>query len=184
MDQKEKKLMNIILALFMEKGPKFRIEDVAKQMKISKKTIYKDYGNKEELILLVVKAIFEGIERQLQIIIDSDDLNPVEKLIKLTCTFPDAKDIDYHDAMLLADDFPRAYEVFYQYIEGNWSKSKMLFDEAVDQGLIRAVDYDLYRNVTMGITKQVLASEEPDKEKQLEASIRLVFDGIRTLEGV
>ncbi len=179
MNKKEKELTNIVLALFLEQGPKFRVEDVANKMKISKKTIYKDYGNKEDLIMLVVKAIFDGIEKKLQVIINSQEYDTLEKLIRLTCAFPDAKDIDYHDAMLLADDFPKAYEVFYRYIEENQSKSKKLFNEAVEQRLIQNVDYELYRNITIGITKQVLAGSETDKEKQLDECIRLLFNGLR-----
>lgn len=67
MDGREKKLVDIVLALFMDIGAKFKMEDVASRMGISKKTIYKEYGNKEDLIILVVRAIFESIERQLGI---------------------------------------------------------------------------------------------------------------------
>lgn len=44
-------MVDTVLMLFMKEGAKFKIEDVAIRMKISKKTIYKDYGNKEDLII-------------------------------------------------------------------------------------------------------------------------------------
>ena len=63
MNTRDKEMVNIVIDLFAEKGSKFKMDDVASAMKISKKTIYAEYGNKEALIILVVKAVFEGIER-------------------------------------------------------------------------------------------------------------------------
>jgi AcrR family transcriptional regulator len=174
----EKKIIDIVLRLFMEQGPKFKMEDVASEMKISKKTIYKDFGNKEDLVMMVVKAIFEGIERQIGKILSNDEYNSVEKLIHLTCAFPDTKDVDYHQAMLLKDAFPKPYDKFMHYIEDNWKMSKELFDQCIKEGLIRECDHDVFRIVILGVTKQVLSMENVDQEELLEKSVRLVFDGL------
>ena len=135
MNERDKQIVDVVLMLFSDKCPKFRMEDVASEMKISKRTIYEDYGNKENLIDLVIDAIFESIENQLKKILESNDYNTLEKLIHLTCAFPDVKDIDYHKAMMMKDDFPKPYERFMHYIEDNWKLSKELFDKAVSSGI-------------------------------------------------
>lgn len=177
MNPKDKKIVDIVLDLFMTQGAKFKMEDVAAAMKISKKTIYKDYGNKEDLIVLVVKAIFEGIEKKLRKIMDSIELDTLEKLIQITCAVPDAKDVDYHKALLLKEDFPRPYSMFISYIEDNWILSKRLFEQCISEGRIKPMDHDLFRLIILGITKQVLSLKDGDQEKILDKCVRQVFDG-------
>lgn len=179
MNTKDKQIIDIVLELFIEKGSKFRMEDVASAMKISKRTIYEEYGNKENLITLVVNAIFESIENQLKKILESNEYNTLEKLIHLTCAFPDVKDIDYHKAIMMKEDFPKPYNMFMHYIEDNWEISKKLFDQCIQEGLIKPSDHALFRIVILGITKQVLSMNDVDQEELLEKSVRMVFDGLK-----
>ena len=53
MDLKETILEGTI-GIFNEKGLKFTMDDIAESLKISKKTIYKVFQNKEELFLAMV----------------------------------------------------------------------------------------------------------------------------------
>jgi len=178
MNVRDKKIIDTVLALFMEFGDKFKMEDVAYRMGISKKTIYKEYGNKEDLIILVVHAIFESIEEQLQKVLESNEYDTLEKLIHLSCTFPDTKLVDYHKALMLKDDFPKPYAMFISYIENNWTLSKQLFDQCIREELIKPIDHDLFRIMILGITKQVLGMNEVDQEELLERCVRRLFEGL------
>ena len=180
MDSKDKEIANVVLELFGEKGPKFKMDDVAKAMKISKKTIYADYGNKENLIILVVKAIFEGIEKKLERIIASDKYTTLEKLILITCAFPDVKDIDYNKAILMKEDFPKPYEMFIHYIEDNWNMSRKLYYQCIDEGYLKPVEHDIYRIIVLGVTKQVLSMDGINKEEMLDKCVRQIVEGFET----
>jgi AcrR family transcriptional regulator len=178
MDQKDKLIVDVVLDLFSAHGSTFNMDDVAKALKISKKTIYKEYGSKENLILLAVKSVFEGIEHQLQAILAHTEWNSAEKLIRITCAFPDERDIDYHRAFILKKESPKAYAFFIHYIEDNWQVSKRLFEQAIAEGLIKNIDHSLFRIIMLGITKQVLDVEEDNKEELLEKCVRQVFEGL------
>jgi AcrR family transcriptional regulator len=178
MDQKDKLIVDVVLDLFSAHGSTFNMDDVAKALKISKKTIYKEYGSKENLIFLVVKSVFEGIEHQLQAILANTEWNSAEKLIRITCAFPDERDIDYHRALILKKESPKAYALFIHYIEDNWQVSKRLFEQAIEEGLIKNIDHSLFRIIMLGITKQVLDVEEDNKEELLEKCVRQVFEGL------
>jgi len=130
------------------------------------------------LIMMVVKAIIEGIDHRLHAIMETDEYNTLEKLILITCAFPDAKDIDYHKAMFIRDEFPKQYDMFLHYIEDNWSVSKALFNQCIQEGYIRSVDHDVFKVIILGITKQVLSMDDTDQELLLEKSVRMVFDGL------
>jgi len=178
MDERSKKLIDTVLELFMDQGAKFKMIDVANRLGMSKKTIYKEYGNKEDLIILVVRAIFESIEQQLQIVLNSKEYDTLEKLIHLSCTFPDTKFVDYHKALMLKEDFPKPYAIFINYIEDNWTLSKQLFDQCIQEKLIKPIEHDLFRTMMLGITKQVLIMEDIDQEVLLEKCVRQLFDGL------
>jgi len=177
LDSRDKEIVNVVLELFAERGPKFKMDDVAKAMKISKKTIYKDYGSKENLIMLVVKAIFEGIEKKLEKTIASDKYSTLEKLILITCAFPDVKDIDYHKAMLMKEDFPMAYNMFISYIEDNWNMSKKLYKQCVDEGYLKPVEHEIFRIIVLGVTKQILGMDTDSKEQLLDKCVRQIIQG-------
>jgi AcrR family transcriptional regulator len=176
-DQK-KQLIDIVLNLFQEQGANFKMDDVAKAMKISKKTIYKEYGNKETLIIFIVKAIFKGIEHKLSIIMEDDSYNTLEKLIHVNCAFPDVKEIDYHKALMLKNDFREPYDMFIHYIEDNWDLNRQLFTQAIQEGYIKPIDFDVYKMIMLGITKYVLESAFDDQEIVLERCVRQVFEGL------
>lgn len=177
MNSREKKIVDTVLELFTEKGPKFKMEDVAFAMKMSKKTIYKDFGNKEDLIILIVKAIFEGIEKQLEKIIKSDKYDTLEKLIRITCAYPDVADVDYHKAIMLKNDFPKPYKMFISYIEDNWKFNKQLFNQCIEEGVLKPIDHEVYRIIVLGVTKQVLWMDDVNQEELLVKCVRQVIEG-------
>ncbi len=176
MDQK-KILIKTVLDLFEAEGSGFTMDQVAKKMKISKKTIYKEYGNKEDLLMLIVEAIFKGIEDKLLAIGENTEYNSLEKLVKVTCAFPDVKDIDYHKAIMMKSDFTRPYERFIHYIEDNWSFTHELFDKCIEEGYLQKFDFQVFRLIILGITKQVLDSDFPNPEVMLETCIKQTFKG-------
>lgn len=178
MDQK-KQLIDVVLELFQEQGASFKMDDVASRMRISKKTIYKEYGNKETLIILVVKAIFQGIEHQLAKIMEDDTYNTMERLIHVCCAFPDVDEIDFHKALALKVDFPDAYTMFISYIEDNWTLTEKLFNQSIEEGFIRQVPFAHFKTVLLGIMKQVLEQvDDPHQEVTLETCVRMVFEGL------
>ena len=178
MNERDKKVIDTMLELFMEQGPAFKMEDLAKALKISKKTIYKDYGNKEDMIVLVVKASQEAIEKQLHNIMKNDSYDTVEKLIHVTCAFPDTRDIDIYKALKLKDAFPKPYRMFISYIEDNWQLNKKLFETAVSEGRIKDIDHETFRIIALGVSKQVIETNCDDKEELLNRCIRQVFEGL------
>jgi len=55
-------ILESTLQIFNQKGLKFTMDDIAKEMGISKKTIYTVFKDKEELFLAVGDYIFDSIK--------------------------------------------------------------------------------------------------------------------------
>ena len=58
---REKILLGII-QVFNKKGLKFTMDDVADELKISKKTIYKEFSSKDEIFETMVDYVFDNIK--------------------------------------------------------------------------------------------------------------------------
>ena len=59
-DALQKNILDATLRVFDRKGLKFTMDDLAKELSISKKTIYTVYDDKEALFLAMVDYIFDS----------------------------------------------------------------------------------------------------------------------------
>ncbi len=177
LSERQRKIATTVLDLFTEHGTSFTVDQVATQLGMSKKTIYKEYRSKEELIDLIVQVALESIAHKLETIMADPALDAKEKLIRVTCTFPDMQDIDYHKALQIQKDFPKVYKRFIDYLDTHQELSRALFDTALAEGALHLTDFQVFKTITMGISKEVLASTAENKEELLETCIRQVFAG-------
>ena len=88
LDMKIKILRNTI-TVFNRKGLKLTMDDIAEQMGISKKTIYKYYDSKEDIFDNIVDYIFDDIKRTEQEILNEDGLELQDRVRRLLAAFPE-----------------------------------------------------------------------------------------------
>ena len=89
MQQKEVILEGTIKA-FNEKGLKFTMDDVAKILGMSKKTIYTVFRDKESMFLAMVDYMFDSIKESEQQIVEDDALSTVEKIRRILGVIPES----------------------------------------------------------------------------------------------
>ena len=95
MQQKEVILEGTIKA-FNEKGLKFTMDDVAKILGMSKKTIYTVFRDKESMFLAMVDYMFDSIKESEQQIVEDDALSTVEKIRRILGVIPESyRDVDF-----------------------------------------------------------------------------------------
>ena len=101
MQQKEVILEGTIKA-FNEKGLKFTMDDVAKILGMSKKTIYTVFRDKESMFLAMVDYMFDSIKESEQQIVEDDALSTVEKIRRILGVIPESyRDVDFRQLYLL-----------------------------------------------------------------------------------
>jgi AcrR family transcriptional regulator len=74
-DQEERqRILDVASAKFMESGiTKVTVEEVATELGMSKKTVYKFFPSKDALLHTIVKMLLSRIEREVTSIVNSDD---------------------------------------------------------------------------------------------------------------
>jgi len=61
----KEKYLQMIYDLFRRRGLNLTMVDIAEELKLTKKTLYNNFNNKEELIMTVAHRIFHDVEEQI-----------------------------------------------------------------------------------------------------------------------
>ena len=136
-DMKSKILRNTI-TVFNKKGLKLTMDDIAEQMGISKKTIYKHYKSKEEIFDQIVDYVFDDIKRKEQEILNEEGLSIEERVRKLLAAFPERfTEVDFSKLGDLKEKYPKTYKKLTKRLESGWEPTMELLEQGRAQGIYK-----------------------------------------------
>lgn len=143
------------MAVFNEKGLKFTMDDIAKQLGMSKKTIYKVFDDKEKLFLSMVDYLFDNVKASEAQVIQDDSLSTLEKIRKILGVLPEGyKDIDLRRLYELKDKYPSIYKRVEERLETGWEATMELLEKGVREGVIRPVPLCLVQTMLEAALEQ------------------------------
>ena len=178
-------IMDAVIDQFNKKGLKFTMDDISKELHISKKTIYKEFYDKDELFFATVDYGFSAIKQKEAEIIADDSLDLVTKIARLIVCLPDNyKNIDFRRVYQIKEKYPKVYMKFAERIESDWGETEKLLNKAMDQGLIKRVPFTLIKLMVEGAIEKFLSSNELSKtdfsyEQSLNSMIDIIINGLR-----
>jgi AcrR family transcriptional regulator len=136
------------------------MDDIAKDLGISKRTIYQHYPDKDAIVVLVVQQELEVQKLQMDKM-DEDNLNPIEQMIQasdyMRISLAHMNPVVFHD---LKKYHPQAWELFHQY------KHQFII-RSIRDNLVEGIEKGLYRrNIDVDILsllriEQVLMAFDP-----------------------
>ena len=139
-DALQKNILDATLRVFDRKGLKFTMDDLAKELSISKKTIYTVYDDKEALFLAMVDYIFDSIKESEQMILTDPALGTIEKLQRILGVLPEGyQNIDLRKLYSLRDKYPKIYHKVELRLETGWEPTIQLIKTGMAEGSIRPV---------------------------------------------
>lgn len=168
------KIIECALGLVDMHGIKFTLDDVAVTLRISKKTIYKHFKNKEDLINAIIDFVFADIHKQHQQILKKD-ISDVEKLKMIVTVYPSVIHFDTLKLNKLIELHPKIYERINKQLFDNWDLTLEMFDKCVENGSMRPISRECFRTVLLGIYDRAIHYE--DHEKMTEECVDAVFNG-------
>lgn len=161
--------------LFYEKGIKFTVDDLAKRLNCSKKTIYTFYDSKDEIMLATVDYCFDDMFRQYDAILNAD-LTCVEKLRKIVSVYPSEWTDDNNQVERARLSAPLIYERIVLKMNENWEIIFDVLDECIKEGKIKPISHDTFKAIIYGISISVL--DYNNQSKMLSDAINFLFDGL------
>lgn len=170
----KEKIIECAIFLADKNGVKFTLDDIAVTMRISKKTIYKYFAGKEELLCAMINYIFDDIHKQHDEILKLE-ISDVQKLKRIVCAYPRIIHFSASDMEKLAQLHPNVYALIEENLSTNWELTFEVFDRCVEQGSIKNISKKCFKTVVLGIFEQLLKEENP--EKLTKECISAVFSG-------
>ena len=183
-EQKERILKGTIQA-FNEKGLKFTMDDLARILGMSKKTIYVEFTDKNSLFLAMVDYLFDGIKESEEEIINNTDIDIVDKITTMLGVLPESyKDIDLRQLYMLKDKYPVIYKRVEERFENGWQQTIELLKEAMEEGKVRKVKVDIFKMMMEAALEQffqrdILIYNSLSYEEGLKEVVGILMNGIK-----
>ena len=183
-EQKERILKGTIQA-FNEKGLKFTMDDLARILGMSKKTIYVEFTDKNSLFLAMVDYLFDGIKESEEEIINNTDIDIVDKITTMLGVLPESyKDIDLRQLYMLKDKYPVIYKRVEERFENGWQQTIELLKEAIEEGKVRKVNVDIFKMMMDAALEQffqrdILIYNSLSYEEGLKEVVGILMNGIK-----
>ena len=126
------------MEVYKEKGLKFTMDDIAKMCRISKKTLYIVFKDKEALFVEMVNDMFDEVKACEAEIMKDDSLETVEKLKNLLGVMPQSySELDFSVMFSLKDKYPSIYAELANRLETGWEPTFKLIEKGQKEGVFR-----------------------------------------------
>lgn len=184
MDLKEEILRGTI-QVFNEKGLKFTMDDIAERLKISKKTLYKVFDDKEDLFLTMVDYMFDTIKESEREVIEDEDLSTAEKIHKILGVLPEGyKDVDLRQLYLLKDKYPKIYKQVELRLETGWEMTIELIEQGIAEGCIQPIKIPILKMMLEASLEQffqrdILIQNKISYQDALREVVDILMEGIK-----
>ncbi|MBI5464527.1 MAG: TetR/AcrR family transcriptional regulator [Ignavibacteriales bacterium] len=184
----ERRILLAAANRFLSQGLyKVTLDEVATDLGMSKKTVYKFFPSKEELLKSVVKIMMGGIERRVDEIVRSQ--KPFEEkllslFLMLVGFFGRFSRQFQLDVQRFAPNLWKEVEAFRR--DHVLPKLRAMFQQAREEGVFRPeVDSDLFylifiTTVQSIMTPQVLSQHSFSAEEAFRGIFRILFSGVLT----
>ena len=176
------------LQAFRQKGLKFTMDDIAKILGISKKTIYTVFQDKEALFLAMVDYLFDSIKECERQIVENTDLTTIEKIRDILGVMPDAyKDIDFRQFYTLKEKYPEIYAQVETRLETGWESTIQLLEKGMEEGVVRHVKIPILKTMLEAALEEffqrdILICHQISYAEALDEVVGILMDGIAVHE--
>lgn len=170
-------ILNEAKTLLVEEGILFKLDTLATSIKISKKTIYKHFKNKEEIIRVIINEAFDYTKgRQKDVL--SSDVDLLTKIKSIMLISPLNEEMFSSTNMRnLKVHYPVLFQEVNDYFNSDWQVTYDLLDEAKELNLLKSFNNALFRHLYIsGILFDY--DYEISYQERLDTIINLLFEGI------
>lgn len=181
----KRKIMEATIEEVNDKGLQFTMDDIAKRLKISKKTIYKHFSDKEKLCIDTVDYCFEQIKRSEKSIFENETFTLEEKIKKVLIALPDHYgDMDFRKISGGREKYPTIYHEIEKRLMNGWEPTIALLEEGIQTGLLKEFSIPVFKcmveaSINLFLNGEELLTQGIGYEEALNAMLDILWDGIK-----
>ena len=184
-EELRQKILESTITVFNKKGLKLTMSDIATEISISKKTIYKEFDSKDELFDAMVDYIFDTIKEKENEIANDPNLGTIDRLKALLGAMPDSyQGINFQELHPLKEKYPEVYEKIAMRLETGWETTIELLEQGKTEGVIRKdadiriIKVMLEASIEKMISEDMLEKNNIKYVDALKEVVNILVDGI------
>lgn len=180
----KEEIMNAVLEEFQDKGLKFTMDDIAKHVGMSKKTLYEIFRDKDTLFDEMVEHTFSKIKEEERKVLEDPLLPIVEKIRKIMVVLPGRyENLNVRQIALMEQKYPKVYRQIQKRLESDWEPTIALLREGMEAGEIRKISIPVLKAMIEGTISQffsrnVLSEENVSYAEALDEMMDIIMRGI------
>ena len=169
---------------FDKKGIKFTMDDLARALGMSKKTIYTVFEDKRSIMTDTIDRFFDEALVEEERILNDDRLTIVEQLKVIIGSVPERyTQNDLTQLYVLKEKYPSVYRHWQRCRENYWEGVGILIGRGIEQGDIRPVSLPILKTMFQATIEQffqddVLVKNHFSYRKALSEVASILVDGI------
>lgn len=180
------KIIDTAIEEFTRNGLKFTMNDVAKALGISKKTIYTVFESKQDVLMAIADRYARDFTDMRQEIEADTELDTLEKLEQLFCAIPTKYyNIGLSRIFELAQKYPKQYKYLMEAVSQGWALAEQYLEKGIREGKIRkdiskpVVMAMIRGTVTCFLESDILYKNGLTYEQGKEEMVQIIMKGIR-----
>lgn len=175
-----------IMQAFIEEtrnnGIKFTMDDLAKRLGISKRTLYENFSSKLEILESIIDMTFLEHSERSRVIREDETLKLEEKIRQTILIIPNHS--EFYDLRVL-EQLKRYYPEQWERVDrelNQWDELKQLLEEGMESGLIKEQNIDLLVKmilsvVNISLDQQFFAEQSISVTEAVDLMSDLVMNG-------
>lgn len=182
-------MQQILMVTYQEMnkhGLKFTMDDIASQLGMSKKTLYKLFRSKNDLITAVIQALLQVAVATEEKVLQADV--PLTQKISnfLLCEMEDFP----HPSSLMARDIhnhhPEAYKLLANFSAERTELLAKLLEQGIEEGVIASVPTGFIGELLSSTAETIIRNKMAEKHhltlhESMKITIQLIMKGLLTL---
>ena len=177
------KIIDTAIEEFTRNGLKFTMNDVAKALGISKKTIYTVFESKQDVLMAIADRYARDFTDMRQEIEADTELDTLERLF---CAIPTKYyNIGLSRIFELAQKYPKQYKYLMEAVSQGWALAEQYLEKGIREGKIRkniskpVVMAMIRGTVTCFLESDILYKNGLTYEQGKEEMVQIIMKGIR-----
>ena len=165
-EQTKMKIVEGGVKLFKDHGLKFTMDELANEIKMSKKTIYVMFRDKEALLYYMADYFFDDVQKEEEKILADDSLGTVEKFRGILGALPDIySNYDFTKVFRFKDKYKRVYDHVSERLESGWDITFQVLDQGIKEGVFRDINHTVFKMAYSSSVERFLTSPELSENK-------------------
>ncbi|MDD6043378.1 MAG: TetR/AcrR family transcriptional regulator [Eubacteriaceae bacterium] len=184
MSDMRERIIDTAIEDFTQNGLKFTMNDLAKALGISKKTIYTLFDSKQDLLMGIADRYTADFRKMQDELETNCELSAIQKLERLLCALPENYfNIGLNRIYELAEKYPKPYRYLMSSVNHGWDLAEKYLRLGIENDEIRDVSIPVVMSMVKGTVRcymesRVLYENDLTYEQGKLEMVRILMKGI------